>query len=74
MSYTRAVPYGWAEGGNPPASLYSPARRNSWLIGTEPCRSNGWVEVRSMAERAELLQAGSSGTLGDSRNLSGTLG
>ncbi|EOD28319.1 hypothetical protein EMIHUDRAFT_99833 [Emiliania huxleyi CCMP1516] len=60
-AYTRAVRYGRAEGGNPPASLYSPARRNSWLIGTEPCRSNGWVEVRSMAERAELLQAGSSG-------------
>ena len=27
--------------------LYSPARRNSWLVGTDPCRANGWIEVRA---------------------------
>ena len=27
--------------------LYSPARRNSWLVGADPCRPNGWMEVRS---------------------------
>ena len=25
--------------------LYSPARRNSWLVGADPCRPNGWMEV-----------------------------
>jgi hypothetical protein len=58
-SYTRIYV---SEGREPlPASLYSPARRNSWLIGTDPCRANGWVEVRSAAERAEFVQAGASG-------------
>mmetsp|Transcript_24946 Transcript_24946/g.68432 ORF Transcript_24946/g.68432 Transcript_24946/m.68432 type:complete len:1333 (+) Transcript_24946:959-4957(+) len=58
-TYTRALVQ---EGRAPlPASLYSPSRRNSWLIGTEPCRANGWVEVRSAAERAEYIQAGASG-------------
>eukprot|EP00962_Isochrysis_galbana_P035119 scaffold11993_cov84-Isochrysis_galbana.AAC.1 len=58
-SYTRIyVP----DGREPlPAALYSPSRRNSWLIGTDPCRANGWVEVRSAAERAEFIQAGASG-------------
>ena len=41
--------------------LYSPARRNSWLVGTDPCMGNGWVEVRTSAERAEHIQAGASG-------------
>ena len=41
--------------------LYSPARRNSWLVGTDPCRANGWIEVRTVAERAEHIQAGASG-------------
>ena len=41
--------------------LYSPARRNSWLVGAEPCRANGWMEVRSSAEQAEHIQAGASG-------------
>jgi len=58
-SYTRVYV---REGKEPaPASLYSPSRRNSWLIGTDPCRANGWVEVRSAAERAEYLQAEASG-------------
>tara|TARA_B110001452_G_scaffold263398_1_gene264780 strand:- start:612 stop:824 length:213 start_codon:yes stop_codon:yes gene_type:complete len=30
--------------------LYSPARRNSWLVGTDPCMGNGWVEVRTSAD------------------------
>ena len=41
--------------------LYSPARRNSWLVGADPCRANGWMEVRSSAEHAEHIQAGASG-------------
>ena len=42
--------------------LYSPARRNSWLVGADPCRANGWMEVRSSAEHAEHIQAGASGS------------
>ena len=41
--------------------LYSPTRRNSWLVGADPCRANGWMEVRSSAEHAEHIQAGASG-------------
>mmetsp|Transcript_72915 Transcript_72915/g.200134 ORF Transcript_72915/g.200134 Transcript_72915/m.200134 type:complete len:156 (+) Transcript_72915:2-469(+) len=41
--------------------LYSPARRNSWLVGADPCRANGWMEVRSSAESAAHIQAGASG-------------
>ena len=41
--------------------LYSPARRNSWLVGADPCRANGWMEVRSSAETAAHIQAGASG-------------